>query len=394
VILQPDEQGSDLITLARLCKFEAREDAFLFVPGLDSQGRTLGAVLMALPATGAMWGQEEQLRLHKIMNLIVQHIARNQSISMLNEQAAKIRQSDAVRRSQLMRPDPEPSMSNELRLALEEISILRASLAEWEAKAASAGLPSPETPPDFSHLDHIVHIAQDMQQPLASLQDYTEILLGEQFGVLAEKQQKNLERIRMSSKRISRLANELVQVVSVEKQLSKLSIKELDLGALIVQVKERLSVALDEKQIAIKIDQSQQGFSVYSDMQALSMILEQVLHYCISFTPVRGQITLAARLEHKDGSPDYALIQWMSSVDVSNRVDLSQVFSQKRGAKPEAEEDAATGANLFKVHSLVEALGGRIWVDVEQGKSTIFSMVLPVIQGAQGKQTRMQHAHV
>ncbi|MDP6664360.1 MAG: ATP-binding protein, partial [SAR202 cluster bacterium] len=44
-------------------------------------------------------------------------------------------------------------------------------------------------------------------------------------------------------------------------------------------------------------------------------------------------------------------------------------------------EIAGTGLGLFIVSHLVDALGGRIWVESEEGVGTTFSFVLPAAGG-------------
>ena len=88
-------------------------------------------------------------------------------------------------------------------------------------------------------LDQIENISQDMVQPLTSLNEYADILLSEQFGVLGEKQQKHLERIQLSAERLNRLVNELLQAVSIASQIEKLSVQEIDLVSLLRKLKRR-----------------------------------------------------------------------------------------------------------------------------------------------------------
>ena len=141
-----------------------------------------------------------------------------------------------------------------------------------------------------------------------------------------------------------------------------------------------MNEAMLEKSLELHIEHANQYLLVFSDRQVLNSVLDQMLQFCLGITPSGGRLNLSAELEHKDGSPDYALLQWICSVDLSQIVELSKVFDQYPTDSSGLAEKNSGVENLFYVRSLVSALGGRIWVDVEQGEKTIFSLILPVIQ--------------
>lgn len=378
-VLQAEELNADLATLGHLCQFEFQGDEALLVPGKDTDDQVRGAALIISPISGVVRDVNEQAALTRFMSLVVRYVQREREITELNSQLDQTRHYITQNRQLLMRSEQSASMNNELRLALQEIASLRASLSEWERKTDLNEL-APDNQPDFSYLEQISNIVQDIRQPLAVLKDYTGVLLSEQYGVLGEKQQRNLDRIRVSAERISRLVTELVQVVSIQIQLIKLSIQEINLGSMISQAERRISDELRKKEIALTIDQPQQDFVLFSDKQALTTILDQLIRFFIVFTPPHGQLSLAARLEHKDSSPDYALIQWFCDHDISEQIDPSELFSPHWQAGEDLSHNEWSDRSLFEVRSLVEALGGRIWVDIEQGERTIISLILPVIQ--------------
>ncbi len=378
-VFQADELQTDLATLGHLCQFEIQGDQAFLVLGRDMNDQVRGAALLLPSISGVNWDVNEQAALTSFMNLVVRHVQREREITALNRLLDQTRQNIAQNRRQLLRSEQSASMNNELRLALEEIASLRASLSEWERKTEHNGL-APENPPDFSRLEQISNIVQDIQQPLAAMKDYTSVLLSEQYGVLGEKQQRNLDRIRVSAERIDRLVTELDQVVSIQNQLLKLSIQEIYLGKLVSQAEQLFSSELQRKEIILMVDRPQQDLVLFSDKQALTSILDQLIRFFIAFTPPHGQLNLAARLECKDSSPDYALIQCSCDQDISKQIDPSVLFSPYRQPGEESIRDRLHDQNLFEVRSLVEALGGRIWVDIEQGERTIISLILPVIQ--------------
>ncbi|HSQ26430.1 MAG TPA: HAMP domain-containing sensor histidine kinase [Anaerolineales bacterium] len=382
IAISPTENASDLQALKDLWGGEIHDDSYLFIPGKGADDRTISAMVLSTPS-GKTRGEDQQTIMSGVVTVLVQYIARIKAIAEQEERLKQVTQTSASNRAQLMRTSQESSMSNELRLALEEIANLRLRLAEWEANGDDLGVKDSSGHPFERKLDQIENISQDMVQPLTSLNEYADILLSEQFGVLGEKQQKNLERIKVSAERLNRLVNELLQAVSIASQIEKLSVQEIDLVSLLRKLKEEKTERLTQKESELRLELPQQYIPIFSDRMALKTILDQITDYLIHVTGPNEQLILSVKLEHKEGSPDFVLIQVFSNAKPAQQVDWSQVFSPSRNVVYIPDEDNTQKPKFFKVRSLAETLGGKIWVDSEVGKGTTFSLILPVIQSTQ-----------
>ncbi len=98
----------------------------------------------------------------------------------------------------------EKPLGGELRLALEEIAILRNAVAEAENEIANLEVNPVDASPSNEQLATIQSIGQDLRQPLSSIVGYTDLLLGESIGILGATQRKYLERIKLSTERFNR----------------------------------------------------------------------------------------------------------------------------------------------------------------------------------------------
>jgi signal transduction histidine kinase len=97
---------------------------------------------------------------------------------------------------------------------------------------------------------------------------------------------------------------------------------------------------------------------------------------------------LSAQVETKDNEPPYVLIQVSDSGGGIPTEDIPRVFSRLyRTDNGLIQGVGDSGVGLSIVKSLVEAHGGRIWVDSIMGKGATFSVLLPAIveQPAQQK---------
>ncbi|MFC1879257.1 ATP-binding protein [Chloroflexota bacterium] len=275
--------------------------------------------------------------------------------------------------------EQESATDGEIRLALEEVAFLRNTLYEADKKvfmlkaSLSGGAPSNE------QLADIVTIAQDLRGPLASIIGYSDYLLSEVIGILGAAQRKYLERIRISSERMNRLVDDLIQTVSIDSGLAQLASEELDLNETIQGVVAQVDEALNEKMIKLEMDLPEGSVVVHADQGALRQVFSQLLQNAGLVTPHGGQINLQTHLEGSEGDQDYVLVQVVDGGGGISAQDLSRVFSPRPLGVPLVGV-GLDGDDLPTVKALVEVFGGRIWVDSELGQGSTFSVLLPIVQ--------------
>jgi signal transduction histidine kinase len=90
---------------------------------------------------------------------------------------------------------------------------------------------------------------------------------------------------------------------------------------------------------------------------------------------------LHARIESSDGEQDYVLLQVSDSGGGIDPDDVPRVFSRlNRTADNHIRGLGETGIGMSIVKTMVEATGGRIWVDSKLGYGSTFSVLFPISQ--------------
>lgn len=267
----------------------------------------------------------------------------------------------------------------ELRLALEEIARLNNILAEADHKLLDAG--SAQGKPVSANLqpDGIASVAQDLRQPLSSIVVYTDLLLGESVGILGATQRKFVERIKASVERMGGLTDDLVQLI-VDNQGRELIPEKVDLNEVIDDAVAQAMTKLRKRNIILRLDVPDQLPPLQADRDALHQILVHLLQNAGDSSPQEGEIALSAQVEIKENEPAYVLIQVTDSGGGIPAEDLPRIFSRLyRADNTLIQGVGETGVGLSVVKSLVEAHGGRIWVDSIMGRGATFSVLLPTI---------------
>jgi signal transduction histidine kinase len=269
--------------------------------------------------------------------------------------------------------------SEELRLALQEIASLKTQAAESERQVQEMK----SRPVDYNvpadQAEVIASIAQELRQPMSSIVGYTDLLLGESVGILGALQRKFLERVKASTERMGALADDLIQVSSSHGENLNLASQSVDLNALIDEAVALAMGQLREKNILLRVDIPEKLPPITADKDAMQQIFIHLLQNAGSASRLEGEISIHAALKNETGQLDYVLIQVSDSGAGIPHEDLPRVFSRLYRADNTLIQGVGdTSVGLSIVKSLVEAHGGRIWVESEIGKGSTFSILLPV----------------
>jgi signal transduction histidine kinase len=289
----------------------------------------------------------------------------------------------AARQATGARPEEIQHLEGELRLSLQEIALLKSSLSEAEEKMAALKVestPASEGAPlTEEQVEGVANIAQELRQPMSSIIGYTDFLLAETLGILNAMQRKFLERVKVSTERMVRLVDDLIEAADMQGAQHRLAFSPVDLSQVIDEAVSTTRDQLRQKNIALRFDLEEELPSIDADQQALREILALLLQNAGSITPVNGGILLRTQVESSEGKQDYVLLQVADEGGGIPVEALPRVFSHlaANGENP-IPGLGQTNPPMASVKTLVEALGGRIWVDSQAGQGATFSVLLPV----------------
>lgn len=279
-------------------------------------------------------------------------------------------------------PDEMEQMEAELRATLQELAQLQNQLAEANARILilerEARAPSGN---GSDNSDVVISVVQEIRQPMSSILGYTDLLLTESVGILGALQRKFLERIKASTERMHTMLNELIQVTALGSGTVDVMPKAVNLSALIDEAVLDTSAQLREKNIALHVDLPQSLPEIYADQDAIQQVILQLLQNAGAVSPQEGSVTLRARLKKDEDQKEYLLLQVTDMGGGIQPEDLPRVFNRRyRADLPLIQGLGDTGVGLSIAKTLVEAHGGRIWVESAPGETTTFSVLLPVRQ--------------
>ena len=216
--------------------------------------------------------------------------------------------------------------------------------------------------------------AHDLRNPLGIILSYSEFLESEAADVLNEEQRQFVATIRNTSEFMLRMVTDLLDVAAIESGKLKLDIQAIDLSQLIVRNVTLNRVLALKKDITIEFVPPITPLIVRLDAGKIEQVLNNLITNAIKFSH-RGTV-VRVRLSCAEGFATIAVEDRGQGIPASDLPKLFQPFS-KTSVRSTAGENS-TGLGLAIVRKMVEGHGGKIWVESEVGKGSIFSFTLPV----------------
>lgn len=274
-------------------------------------------------------------------------------------------------------------IESELRPVLQEVARLQNQLAKSNTRISELEHASPSLTGAWAeNLPAIADIVHELRQPMSSIMGYTDLLLAESIGILGKAQKKFLEHIRSSSERLRGLIDDLVTITSPGPSHAASPQPDVNLNDVIDEAIAELGPKMRDRRIQLHLDLPEQVPTLRSDKDAILQIINQLLQNAAQVTPPEGTISLRAHHQH-DGSLEFIVLQVTDSGGGIVTDDLQRVFTQRtRGDGTPIPGIAGNGVGLPVTKTLVDSIGGRIWVDSEMGQSSTFTVLLPIQTGA------------
>ena len=216
-------------------------------------------------------------------------------------------------------------------------------------------------------------VAHELRTPLTTIKGSMEGLMD---GVLPA-DETTFEQIHREADRLQRLVSDLQELSRVEAHADALHPRPVGVGALIQGAVTRLLPQFGEKGVNLRVDYSPNIPTIMADEDRLTQVLTNLLGNALQYTPSGGQVVISA--EQKGSEVQVTVSDTGIGIPAEH---LPHVFDRfYRVDKSRSRAGGGSGIGLTIAKHLVEAHGGRIWVESEgTGKGSRFRFCLPLVQ--------------
>jgi histidine kinase len=214
-------------------------------------------------------------------------------------------------------------------------------------------------------------VTHELRTPLSTIKGSMEGLMD---GVLPETAE-TYQKIYHEADRLARLVEDLQQLSQVEAEAYTLDRKSVGVGELVRKAVGRLRQQYEDKGVMLEVDIPSGLPEVHVDAERIEQVLMNLVGNALQYTPRGGEVVVSA---HQKGQ----LIQ-IEVRDDGIGVPLEHqphIFTRfYRVDKSRARASGGSGIGLTIAKYLVEAHGGKIWVESKgRGQGSTFTFSLPV----------------
>jgi signal transduction histidine kinase len=228
----------------------------------------------------------------------------------------------------------------------------------------------------------VADIAHELRTPLSLVQGSLEAML----DGLYELNQENIASVHEETQVLTRLVKDLRDLAQAEAGQLHLEREALAVNDLIERAVELFQAEAIEQGVALTTEIAANLPPLPGDRQRLNQVLVNLLSNALRHTPAGGKITLSARLMTVQGA-DTSPALLIAVADTGQGIpseDLPYVFERfYRSDKSRARGSGGSGLGLAITRQIIEAHGGRIWVESEVERGSVFSLSLPVLSEPQ-----------
>jgi signal transduction histidine kinase len=275
---------------------------------------------------------------------------------------------------------------------------------EWDAKVVRGSL-APVKMPDGTLLGYVAvfrdvtrerqaeqsksqfvaTVSHELRTPMTSIKGYIELIAAGAVGAVSLQQRRFLEVVHNNTERMIGLVNNLITVSEMERGLVEIEPRPVDMKGVIEEAVQAVHSKAEERRLAVNLNLPADLCPVRGDPQRLRQIVDNLLDNALRYTPASGRIDVwaaEARLADDGGSPQHYVIVNVrdSGVGIAPE-DQPRVFEKfYRAENSLSVEAGGTGMGLAIVKTLVEAHGGRIWLDSQPGEGSTFSFIVPTVR--------------
>ncbi len=226
--------------------------------------------------------------------------------------------------------------------------------------------------------DFVSVISHELRTPLTSIAGALDIVLAGHAGKVATKQDRYLRMARDAAGRLNIIIDDLLEIARTDRGQMPVHFTPLSLDALSREVIERFRAASQAKNIRLRVrsDGDGEDIRIVGDADRLTQVLSNLLSNALKFTPLGGNIDV--EIFGPSIASDHVGVSVFNNGESIPEEARERVFDRFEQLEASSSRRVGgTGLGLAISRAIVEAHGGRIWVESSEA-GTKFVFTLPV----------------
>ena len=233
--------------------------------------------------------------------------------------------------------------------------------------------------------DELVAVAShELRTPMSAIKGLSSMLLEGDFGSLAAEQREAIRDIQVSTERLIRLVNDMLDVHALESSQTEIHNVYVDIVAIAETIAKEMQPSAASKNLRLNVDvRTRENLALRADPSGLATALRNLVGNGIKFTD-NGSVTIV--ISRVDSEVMVRVRDTGTGIPPEDQPHLfqkfQQIFDQRRG-KP-----TGTGLGLYISRLNIEKAGGRLWLEKSiVGVGSVFAFALPAAAASAGTRT-------
>lgn len=215
--------------------------------------------------------------------------------------------------------------------------------------------------------------SHELKTPLTSIKGYLRLVIDGKVGELAAAQKQFFEKIFEAAERLHLLVDDLLDISKIESGHIQMEMKAADIRQLLLDEIEVFMPQAHSKSIELGKTVPDELPFISCDQKWIKEAVDNLISNALKYTPRGGHIAIAA-----EQAPEGLKIAVTDTGIGIQPQELDRIFQPFHHLyKTGLEGEKSTGLGLSLVKRIMEAHGGKVAVQSQEGKGSTFTLFLP-----------------
>lgn len=217
---------------------------------------------------------------------------------------------------------------------------------------------------DFAHASH------QLRTPITKILWSLEALLGE--AKLAKEQTERVADAVVAAKSLGKLSDQLLAITEIDQKIRVVQREKVKMADVLKSIIDELSGEAKRMRVSIETYFTEEELMAAADNKALRKALYEVVEDAINYNKDGGKVDIKV-----SATGDQILLQFEDTGIGIPEKEQALIFSKFFRGSNISKDSIGGGLGLYIAKSYIALVGGKIWFSSEEGKGTLFSVLIP-----------------
>jgi signal transduction histidine kinase len=222
-------------------------------------------------------------------------------------------------------------------------------------------------------VDFVANVSHELRTPLTAIKGSVETL---RDGAVDDPEARDrfLETVEGETDRLIRLVNDLLVLSRADSEALNLQRNSVDLAQLVRATVKRLAPQAEARGLICRVETPSDSLLAWADSDRIEQVLVNLLDNAIKYSRRGGTVTV-----HVDGGHGHPVRVQVQDEGVGIPAEELARIGQRfyRADKARSRAEGGSGLGLAIAQALVQAHGGQLWLQSQEGQGTLVTFTLP-----------------